>query len=104
MECRWPQCQEQSEAFRKQHGCDCESEHPTYEDSDDKTLRIYRCPGKLLQPWAQNLVKLWAIGKGLQQLPAAGGLLDQTAIYLDSAAVITMVYAEVEEKKWQTPR
>ncbi len=103
-----------SESYRAEHGCDEETEHPQMRlacwrcgesrnancalcgGSGDVVIR--RCPRALLREWGWERFKqaYWAAGKGLW--PDEGGLMDQSAEFVEAAKAFDELLAKQQSE------
>lgn len=87
-------CQKCSAEDKELLGCETESAEPI----GYAGYEFPRCPRKCIPPRILHIVQLASmVEAGL--LPDAGGVLDQSAAFIDAACIVTAVRAETRAEK-----
>ena len=92
---KWPQ------KMRERRGCDGPTPDPLFEYAGED---YYECPGKVVTQASSSFLNLYALGLKFKKFPLAGGLYDQTEIFIQVAGTVQSIINEVEVEKMDKKR
>lgn len=89
---------EQAKASRKRWGCDGDAERPIRVKDGKGWQEVKRCPySQSVRVWGERL-RFLVIAANQGVLPAAGGLLDQSAFFVDALGAYTEGVAQLQDE------
>jgi len=91
-------CEKFKPEERARYGCDSPAPHPIWNLGDEP---IYECPGRLVREdlEVQSFLRIYSVLKVFQALPAPGGLLDQSELFLQAFSVVEGQINEYESQE-----
>ena len=80
--------------MRERRGCEGPTPDPLFEFEGTP---IHECPAKLISPETRDFLTVYGLCLKLKKFPLAGGLYDQTDIYIQATTLVMQLSQDIEK-------